>query len=143
MKKFILFLFLFLSLYSVSALAQEWELMGKTDAMTWEYLKGSLLLKKDQTGEVFWTVQFRIHPNVANPTIEFKRLAVSLRDCLRGEGKLLFINTEDTVDGKVEFLVGGGTAASNIAESICIAGKIYMDKLDKLDKHDETPKYKL
>ena len=115
----------------------EWEELVKTDKLSYQYLKGSLAFQHDQNNELFWSVQFRMVSTDNNHSIEFKRMAVSTKDCIRRQGIILFINTQNETDGKADFLFGGGTNASVIAETICIAADMYIHA--QQEKNKTTP----
>lgn len=114
----------------VTTAAPKWEIIGRTDQATFEYLYGSFVPKHDQNNEWFWTLQMRMSNNVPNTSYEFRRMAVSFSDCERGTGQLLWINTRDVVDNRSDFIFSGGTVASNIAEFICAVGVEYRKRMD-------------
>ena len=130
MKKLIL-LFAFIPMLAIAEepVKSEWLLYGKSgDNKVYEYKKASLEFEKNGDNP-YVSVMFRLHTDTPNPDYIFNRLAITLSDCSRGEGTIVFFNTDQSVFGKYLFVFDGGTMGSSIAKSICDTAETVLKKM--------------
>lgn len=66
--------------------------------------------------------------NIKNNQIKFEKNYVSIMDCKNKMGKLVTLNMSGIFKYSNDFIFSGGNASSSIAETICIAGRNYINE---------------
>lgn len=110
---------------------QGWHEVAATDSISWEIQSGSYEETQTKGGEPIAVVISR-STTKANKRIDLEKKYVSLANCRNGMGKIVTLNVSGKYEYENDFVIGGGTVATAIAEFICsvyaIKSKIIEDK---------------
>lgn len=113
MKKAILSMAL--SLAALSAQAEQWLLVAKSQAIEYHGQVGSALITERTVSFVL-----RARPTAGSGSINLYRAIVSREDCARQSGEILYADLAlKEVRMRVDFAFGAGNIASGIAERVC------------------------
>ncbi|HEY7665148.1 MAG TPA: hypothetical protein VH934_18680 [Xanthobacteraceae bacterium] len=118
-----------LALGALHAHADDWVSLGSTDTgFTVQVKAGSMRLLNRYDGEPVVLALFQVHDPRGNVTYE--RKYVTLRDCRKGAGELVTLGAgEDTSISHIsKFTAGGESAASNVADILCMAARDENDR---------------
>ena len=107
---------LFLGGFAVVAFAQDWVLLDSTDDTTYEARVGSFRIERTTLNRPVAVLTLRLSRAGA---AAFEDNYVSLEDCARGMGRLVTTDMAGRYRYGNDFVFGGRTIASNIAETIC------------------------
>ena len=124
-----------LALGAVNAHSDEWVSLGGTNTgFEVEVKAGSLRLMNRTDGEPIALALFQVHDPSGNVTYE--RKYVTLSDCAKGSGELVTIGAGDdtSVRHTSEFISGGDSAGSYVADILCRAAR------DEIDQRRSTEK---
>jgi hypothetical protein len=109
-----------LSLAPLAGHANDWIVLGETDRMVWEGRAGTRDFDKNRGGEPIITAAGRTREKVSN-RISFVRWYARVDDCRLQYGKLVTTDMGGTFLREADFVLGGGTIASSLAEVLCHA----------------------
>lgn len=104
-----------LSLAALSAQAEQWLLVAKSQAIEYHGQVGSAMITDK-------TVSFvvRARPVAGGGSIDLYRAIVSREDCTRQSGQIIYTDLAlKEVRMRVDFAFGAGNIASGIAERVC------------------------
>ena len=128
-----------LATYLLSALAfvstptnaqQEWYEVASTDETFWEVQGGSFEEVKTKGGDPIAVVVSRATTR-STKRIDLRKSYVPLASCRNKMGKIVTLDLDGNFRYENDFVVGGGTVASAIAEFIC---DVYVIRVKALEK---------
>ena len=125
--------FLFAAMTFVSTLTnaqQEWYEVASTDETFWEVQGGSFEEVRTKGGDPIAVVVSRATTR-ATKRIDLRKSYVPLASCEKKMGKVVTLDLDGKFRYENDFVVGGGTVASAIAEFIC---DIYAIRVKALEK---------
>jgi hypothetical protein len=97
---------------------------------SWEAQRDSFSFAENNSGELVALVNGRV-VSYADNKIELFRWHVTLNDCSRKMGQMVYSDTTDAYLGSVEFAFGAGTHASRLAQAICEAAELKAESLNR------------
>ena len=100
-----------------AVMAADWVPLDNTDEMTWEGKAGSLKISTNNSNETVATAMGRFTGK--DRKVEFEQWYVRKKDCSRGAGKIVTTDLDGNFRFENDFLIGGGTVATSIAEMLC------------------------
>lgn len=105
---------------------------------SWEAQRDSFTFAENNSGELVGLVNGRV-VSYADNKIELFRWHVTLKDCSRKMGQMVYSDTTDAYLGSVEFAFGAGTHASRLAQAICEAAELKADAIQHEERSIATP----
>ena len=109
---------------------QDWFAVAGTDESTWEVQNGSFEEVQTKGGELIAVVISRV-TNKSTKRIDLRKTYVSLASCEKKMGKVVTLDLDGKFRYENDFLLGGGTVASGLAEFICEVHSIRVKAAEK------------
>lgn len=103
---------------STSAFAQEWVEMTSSDSDVYSAKRGSFDVGKNKGGETIAVVIGSTYKKASN-SYSYGKWYVTATDCEAGMGTLVSLSTRGEFKFETEFVAGGNSVASGIADTIC------------------------
>ncbi|WP_337179048.1 hypothetical protein [Hydrogenophaga borbori] len=103
---------------STSAFAQEWIEMTSSDSDVYSAKQGSFEVGKNKGGETIAVVIGSTYTK-ASRSYNYGKWYVTGKDCQAGMGTLVSLSTKGEFKFETEFVSGGNSVASGIADTIC------------------------
>lgn len=105
---------------------------------SWEAQRDSFTFAENNSGELVGLVNGRVVSYVDNK-IELFRWHVTIKDCSRKMGEMVFSDTTDAYVDSVQFAFGAGTHASRLAQAICEAAELKAEAIQHEKRSIATP----
>lgn len=105
---------------------------------SWEAQRDSFSFAENNSGELIGLVNGRV-VSFADNKVELFRWHVTIKDCSRKMGKMVYSDTSDAYLGSVEFVFGAGTHASRLAQAICEAAELKAEAIHREESSIAAP----
>ncbi len=105
---------------------------------SWEAQRDSFSFAENNSGELIGLINGRVISYTDNK-VELFRWHVTLNDCSRKMGKMIYSDTSDAYLGSVEFAFGAGTHASRLAQAICEAAELKAEAMQREERSIAVP----
>jgi len=109
---------------------QEWFEVAATDERIWEVQGGSFEESRTKGGDPIAVVISRVTTK-STKQIDLRKSYVPIADCEKRMGKVVTLDLDGKFRFENDFLFGGGTVASSMAEFIC---EVYFIRVKAAEK---------
>jgi hypothetical protein len=125
-----LFLSITLSNHNTAHAQQEWYEVGSTDESIWEVQSGSFEETRTKGGDPIVVMISRV-TNKSTKRIDLRKTYVPVASCEKRMGKVVTLDLDGKFRYENDFLIGGGTIASGLAEFVCEVHSIRVKAAEK------------
>ena len=103
---------------SWSVAQDQWSLIAYTSTDKYYALKGSAEIVANKTNEEVIVVTMKAE-DIVKQVIKLEKVYVRTSDCLRKQGKVVFLDMDGNFKFSVDFIFGAGSIGTQKAETIC------------------------
>jgi opacity protein-like surface antigen len=104
--------------FSASAVAAEWVPLGESDSGSWDGLAGSVEATTNRAGVKIRAAAGRVFDKKTK-SYRFERWYVTVDSCRSGYGKIATTEMNGDFKFETDFVLGGGSIASALADILC------------------------
>ena len=99
----------------------DWMSVATSTNMEWHFQASSFAISKNKGGQAIFLITGK-RTDSRTKKIDLFKTYVSISDCKRRLGKIVFLNIDDEFQYENDFVFGSGSVATGMAEEICNAG---------------------